>query len=99
MPAPSERTLIYQRTRARAHELAPPTWKQLRVLDFIARYARTNGYPPTFGDIAREFGFCKQTASLHVRSLMLRGLVTSVMRSARTLAVTEAGFHRLARSA
>jgi SOS-response transcriptional repressor LexA len=53
------------------------TDRQLEVLEFMRRYQREQGMPPTLREISDEFGWSSHyTAVCVVRSMVRKGLVT-----------------------
>jgi repressor LexA len=53
------------------------TDRQLEVLEFLRRYQREHGMPPTTREICDEFGFAStNSAACHLRSLEKLGFVT-----------------------
>lgn len=61
------------------------TKKQIAVLDFIARYSRSELKPPTIQEIANKFGIKSSTAFSHVKALIRKGKVTKDSHSPRSI--------------
>lgn len=49
--------------------------RQLEVLEFIRQGKRVRGYPPSLGDIAKQFGFSRNAARQHCEALVVKGLL------------------------
>ena len=61
------------------------TKKQIAVLDFIAKYSRSECKPPTIQEIANKFGIKSSTAFSHVKALIRKGKVTKGRQSPRSI--------------
>lgn len=61
------------------------TKKQIAVLDFIAKYSRSEYKPPTIQEIANKFGIKSSTAFSHVKALIRKGKVTKSCQSPRSI--------------
>lgn len=61
------------------------TKKQIAVLDFIAKYSRSELKPPTIQEIANKFGIKSSTAFSHVKALIRKGKVTKDSHSPRSI--------------
>lgn len=60
------------------------TDRQEKILDFVRRYLRDSGMPPTREEIAREFGFrVRASAEEHLRALARKGRLDLVPGAAR----------------
>jgi repressor LexA len=65
------------------------TERQAAVLSFIQSFVRLHGYPPTFREIARHFGYASTNAVTgHLQALERKGLLSREARRSRTLSVT-----------
>lgn len=52
----------------------PPTERQKQILDFVWRYWRENGFPPTIRRVMEEFGFTTTNGVLcHFQALRKKG--------------------------
>lgn len=68
----------------------PPS--QLKVLRFISRFVRDNGYAPTMREIAEAMGWSSSNAAHDaVRGLIKRGFVNRTPIISRGLTLTDAG--------
>ncbi len=62
------------------------TDRQREILEFIGTFRKENGYPPTYREIQKDFGFGSiEAVHGHLRALKAKGKVTWVPGSARTL--------------
>ena len=61
------------------------------ILNFIVRYGREHGYPPTRREIAAEFGVVPSTAQRFLERLDEEGLATNVPAIPRSIRITDAG--------
>lgn len=53
-----------------------PTKRQLEVLNFLRKFVRDNGFPPTLHELCREFGFSSTNAATNVlRALERKGQI------------------------
>lgn len=58
-----------------ASEIAPRTARQLQVLEFVRDYMRSNGYRPSYAQIARNLGLkSKATVAKHIKALNGQGI-------------------------
>lgn len=65
------------------------TRKQQQILDFILKWQQAQGMPPTFQEIADQFGFRSlNSVTSHVSLLRQKGFLESVPGKARALRVT-----------
>lgn len=68
----------------------PLTKAQRRVLRYIERHWREQGYAPTIREISTEFAFASPVgARCHLCALQKKGYVTWVDRTSRTIRLTE----------
>ena len=65
------------------------TKKQIAVLDFIAKYSRSECKPPTIQEIANKFGIKSSTAFSHVKALIRKGKVTKGRQSPRSIRIVK----------
>lgn len=63
--------------------------KQQALLDFILRFARDAGLPPTRGDIADALSITRQTADQHLRALATKGLIELMPGTSRGIRVVD----------
>lgn len=75
--------------RRRAPLTHPATPRQRQILTYIRDYAHKNGYPPTYDEIAAEFGISKVTVFEHLTILEERGLVSRDKHKARSLQLAD----------
>jgi repressor LexA len=67
-------------------------------LEFIERYTRQHGHPPSQRDIQRARGLRSvSTAAYHVNRLQEEGLIKRERKIARSIRVTKKGLRRLDR--
>lgn len=69
----------------------------VEVLDGIEDFMETNGYPPTYRDLAESLNVSLSTIYIRVERLAGKGLVEKRPRCARGLSVTEEGLCMLKR--
>jgi repressor LexA len=66
------------------------TTRQQEVLDFIRRFTRGQGYPPTMREIAANFGFSStNAAAAHVKALERKGAIRRSSKQSRSIVVCE----------
>lgn len=71
---------------------APITARQIEVLAIIAKLHCQHGYAPTVREIGAALGISSSNASAdHLKALRRKGLIVWTPRTARTIALTEAG--------
>lgn len=74
------------------------TWIQSQMLELIAAFIETRGYPPTYRDLLSESGIVSVNA---VRDRLLalekRGLITRIPRLARSITLTPLGKEKTGR--
>jgi repressor LexA len=63
------------------------TEKQQAILDFIDKYAKENGFPPSVREIGREFGIYPATVQDHISALERKGYLQKKRFQSRTLSV------------
>jgi len=51
------------------------TNKQRQILDFLILYVKEHGYPPTFREIGKHFGFLWTASKGHLKSLEKKGFI------------------------
>lgn len=66
------------------------TNKQKEVLNFISLFIETNGYSPSFAEIAHHFGIYPNAAHDFVSALSKKGLLTVSKGRARGIAIDSA---------
>ncbi|MBM4016520.1 MAG: transcriptional repressor LexA [Planctomycetes bacterium] len=70
--------------------MRPLTVRQLRVIDFVRRFTRDHGYPPTQAELAAGLGFRSVNAAVqHLRLLARKGVVALAPGRARGIRLTE----------
>jgi len=62
-----------------------PTKRQIEVLNFIRIFLKRNKYPPTFREIAENFGISVKGAYDHVKALEKKSLVSCDSNRSRTV--------------
>lgn len=69
------------------------TKKQKQILDYLTEFINTNGYAPSYREIAEYFGLSSTaTVHEHVKTLEDKGLISSSHNVARSLEVTNYRF-------
>src|ERR1043166_4337596 len=64
------------------------TERQKQILEFIQRKRESDGFTPTFREIAAHFGFSSPNAALcHVQALLAKGVLKNLPGRARALKV------------
>ena len=66
------------------------TARQFLILHFIARSTSVKGFPPTFSEIAEEFGVKASTVFSHVRALIRKGFLVKDANKSRSLRIANA---------
>jgi len=69
------------------------TARQLDILQWIAGFIDTHGYPPTYRQVGCHYGWRSPGAAMttHLKSLERKGVVTREPGQARTLQLTPLG--------
>jgi repressor LexA len=67
----------------------PLTTREEQILDFIREFRRKNSYSPTREEIAEHFGFYKNAATDHLKSLERKGFVKIIPKVSRGLILTK----------
>ncbi len=69
------------------------TKKQKQILDYLTEFINTNGYAPSYREIAEYFGLSSTaTVHEHVKTLEDKGLISSSHNVARSLEITNYRF-------
>src|SRR5215468_2950930 len=63
------------------------TEKQQAILDFVEKYVKDNGFPPSVREIGREFGIYPATVQDHISALERKGYLQKKRFQSRTLSV------------
>jgi repressor LexA len=64
----------------------PPTRRQKEILDYLESYIRTNGYAPSFEEIAEEFNFSSlATVHEHLTNLERKGFISRTHNESRSI--------------
>lgn len=72
----------------------PMTPKQREIFDFLCRHVRERGYPPSYEEIAEQFGFASPNAVTgHLKALERKGFIRRSEKS-RALEITDASFRQ-----
>jgi SOS-response transcriptional repressor LexA len=61
--------------------------RQTEVVKYISEYQETNGYPPSFREIAMSTGFSLSTIAGILRTLRLKGVIAWKENMYRTLRI------------
>lgn len=71
--------------------MVEPTQKQIEVLRFIDWFSRKHKYPPTYAEIADNFGWTRTSPCNQLTALERKGCVTREFGAYRTLTLTDKG--------
>lgn len=72
----------------------PLTTKQQAILDFLCRHVRERGYPPSYEEIADQFGFSSPNAVTgHLKALEKKGYIRRSEKS-RALEIIDPAFRQ-----
>jgi repressor LexA len=63
------------------------TPKQKKVLDFIKKFLKDNGYGPSQNEVAKATGVNQSTARVHINQLIERGFLDQQPGKSRSLKV------------
>jgi len=63
------------------------TPKQKKVLDFIKKFLKDNGYGPSQSEVAKANGVNQSTARTHINQLIERGFLEKQPGKSRSLSV------------
>jgi len=63
------------------------TEKQQAILDFVEKYVKENGFPPSVREIGRQFGIYPATVQDHISALERKGYLQKKRFQSRTLSV------------
>jgi repressor LexA len=64
----------------------PLTKRQKEILDFLEEFLRENGYPPSFEEIARNFGYTSlATVHEHLENLRQKGYIRKSYNASRSI--------------
>ncbi len=63
------------------------TERQQQVLDFISKYTKDNGYPPTVREIGEHFGISLRAVQDHIGALQKKGFLSQSQKRARSISV------------
>ena len=63
------------------------TEKQQAILDFVEKYVKDNGFPPSVREIGRQFGIYPATVQDHISALERKGYLQKKRFQSRTLSV------------
>src|SRR5215468_7283832 len=74
------------------------TEKQQAILDFVEKYVKDNGFPPSVREIGRQFGIYPATVQDHISALERKGVLQKKRFQSRSLSVP-ASSRRLAGNA
>jgi repressor LexA len=64
------------------------TERQQQILDFIDKYAESNGFPPSIREIGQEFGIYPATVQDHISALERKGFLRKKRFQSRSLSVS-----------
>jgi repressor LexA len=65
------------------------TDRQQEILDFIHKYAESNGFPPSIREIGGHFGIYPATVQDHISALERKGFLRKKRFQSRTLSVSD----------
>ena len=65
------------------------TYKQKKVLDFIKKFIKDNGYSPSYKEIAAALKITTSTTRSHILSLKKRNFITSIPGTARSIDINK----------
>jgi repressor LexA len=72
----------------------PLTKRQKEILDFLEEFLGDNGYPPSFEEIARHFGFTSlATVHEHLENLKQKGYIRKSYNASRSIELLPTGMH------
>jgi repressor LexA len=72
----------------------PLTKRQKEILDFLEDFLGENGYPPSFEEIARHFGYTSlATVHEHLENLRQKGYIRKSYNASRSIELVPAGIH------
>lgn len=66
------------------------TQRQKEILDFIIQYSSEKKYPPSYRDIAANFGMTAASAKGHVAALKSKNVISHTPYVSRSIVVLEA---------
>jgi repressor LexA len=70
----------------------PLTRRQKEILDFLEQFVAENGYPPSYEEIARHFGYTSlATVHEHLENLRLKGYIRKSYNASRSIEVMPSG--------
>ncbi len=61
------------------------TERQQEVLDFISKFTKENGYPPTVREIGEHFGISLRAVQDHIAALQKKGFLSQSQKRARSI--------------
>ncbi len=67
------------------------TEKQVLILDFVARFSKEQGYPPTIREIGAFFQIAAPSVLEHLRALEKKGFIRRVPFKPRCLEILKTG--------
>jgi repressor LexA len=70
----------------------PLTKRQKQILDFLAEFVAENGYPPSYEEIARHFGYGSlATVHEHLENLRVKGYIRKSFNASRSIELVRGG--------
>jgi repressor LexA len=70
----------------------PLTKRQKEILDFLEEFLAGNGYPPSFEEIARNFGYTSlATVHEHLENLRQKGYIRKSYNASRSIELVPVG--------
>jgi repressor LexA len=70
----------------------PLTKRQKEILDFLEEFLREQGYPPSFEEIARHFGYTSlATVHEHLENLRQKGYIRKSYNASRSIELVPSG--------
>lgn len=68
--------------------MTPITNEEIKVLEYVIEFKKTNGYSPSVREIGKALGYCGKTAHLKLDALQDKGYITRQPKQPRTITVT-----------
>jgi repressor LexA len=69
--------------------MSKPTQKQQELCDYIIKYTKEAGYPPTISEMASHFGVNINAIQCRLKQCRKKGLIEWIPRRSRTFLVKE----------
>jgi repressor LexA len=79
-------------TAGESRQAMPLTKRQKEILDFLQAFLEENGYPPSFEEIARHFGYTSlATVHEHLENLRQKGYIRKSYNASRSIELVPTG--------